>query len=748
MCVFDPKIPAGYLRAGLSVLPAKRAKKFPSIGSWKTYRDRLPTEIEVETWFSNNHDALCLVCGKVSGNLEILDFDHQGELFPVWKDRIAPELFARLVVEKTPSGGYHVAYRAASPVCGNIKLAHGKRENDKLVTLIETRGEGGLFLCDPSEGYKLIQNSFLDLPVLTGEEREDLLSAAYALNEHAPEVRHDSISPVVTGEFLIRPGDDFNERGDFRSILLQHGWTPLHKDGTNEYFRRPGKSSGGQSASFNGKVFYVFSSNAAPFEPGAYSPFNAYAILEHGGDFTAAANTLLEAGYGKAAEPPKADISGILAAGTVEQKPENLFPDPGPFPDDLFNVPGFIKEYMKLSEESAFYPNKILSLGGGLAFLSLMVGRIYKNIRGTHPNIYWISLADSGTGKEHARQINKFLAFKAGVSPLIGDNFASGEGLEDAMYVTKKKLFMLDEMDTLFNSMKQKDSRSETIMQRLLTFYSSVNTFYTMRAKAKKDNDSFGGVIINPYLVLYGTALPKYFYGALEERVLENGLIPRTLIVDAGDRGKYGNPHDMFLTQDMAEMLKVLKNRADEGGNLNSENPDIRTMPETDTATAEQDKCRAFCDEQSEFFHKRNEHAAYVLWNRANEKINKLAMLYAVSKNVYDPIINTDAVKWARDLVIYLTRKMLFMADTYAYVDGFDKDCKKALKIIHEQGGICKHSVLSRKLRRSSDQFRRIIDTLVGREEIELLPNKENGGRPGQYYRYIGSDPSVLKVAK
>lgn len=43
----------------------------------------------------------------------------------------------------------------------------------------------------------------------------------------------------------------------------------------------------------------------------------------------------------------------------------------------------------------------------------------------------------------------------------------------------------------------------------------------------------FGEVICNPFLVLYGTALPKYFYGALEERVLENGLIPRTIIVDA-----------------------------------------------------------------------------------------------------------------------------------------------------------------------------------------------------------------------
>ena len=71
-----------YLKTGLSVLPAKRESKRPAIGGWKTYQDRLPSQMEVETWFANAHDALCLVCGKVSGNLEVIDFDNHGELFP------------------------------------------------------------------------------------------------------------------------------------------------------------------------------------------------------------------------------------------------------------------------------------------------------------------------------------------------------------------------------------------------------------------------------------------------------------------------------------------------------------------------------------------------------------------------------------------------------------------------------------------------------------------------------------------
>ena len=72
----------------------------------------------------------------------------------------------------------------------------------------------------------------------------------------------------------------------------------------NELWRRPGKDSGGHSATFDGHVFYVFSSNAAPFESErGYNGFQVYALLEHRGDFTAAARALLDKGYGQTLDP-------------------------------------------------------------------------------------------------------------------------------------------------------------------------------------------------------------------------------------------------------------------------------------------------------------------------------------------------------------------------------------------------------------------------------------------------------------
>jgi len=201
-----------YLAAGLCALPAILGQKRPALAAWRQYQERLPTEEEVRRWFERA-DALCLVTGKVSGNLEMLDFDLGGEAFQPWYlalEQAHAELFHRLVIEQSPSGGWHVAYRSEMPICGNLKLAQRRQPADGpdevtiqgkafkprqdagghwhvLLTMIETRGEGGLFLCAPSPRYELLQSDFTHLPVLSESERELLLEAAWAMNQHVPE---------------------------------------------------------------------------------------------------------------------------------------------------------------------------------------------------------------------------------------------------------------------------------------------------------------------------------------------------------------------------------------------------------------------------------------------------------------------------------------------------------------------------------------------------------------------------------
>ena len=348
--------------AGLCVLPAIRQgdEKRVALSSWKPYQDRLPSREELGAWFGGPSPALamCVVCGRVSGNLEMIDFDNWdgggGEAFEAWREAVeaaAPGLLERLVIETTPSGGRHVVYRCETPVSGNTKLAQRRIDVDTdepvvvgskeyaprrdasgawvvTVTIIETRGEGGLFLCDPSPGYEVVQGDLCEPPLITADERDVLLGCAWALDETPQPVIGSALSPnssAFPNSCPSRPGDDFNDRGDPREILLRHGWAMV-RSGENEHWRRPGKSAG-TSATLKDRVFYVFSTNATPFEAHkGYSPFAVYALLEHHGDFAAAASALATEGYGSREQMAGVDLSAFMtdtppATGPLEPCP-------------------------------------------------------------------------------------------------------------------------------------------------------------------------------------------------------------------------------------------------------------------------------------------------------------------------------------------------------------------------------------------------------------------------------------------
>ncbi len=302
-----------YLYAGFSLIPLKAdGSKAPALAAWKVYQTRQPTEMELNTWFDTaTPRGIGLIHGAVSGHSEALDFDQPG-LYEQFADLCTQqglgELLETLPLVQTPSGGRHLLYRCEGPVGGNTKLA----ETPERKTLIETRGQSGYTVAPGSAAschrastpYEFLRGHPGTLPTLTVSDRAALLNLARLFNEYADPAHivagPRSQSPdAVAG---LRPGDDYNQRGDWLVLLEQHGWQIFGTAGDKGLWRRPGKLGRGLSATSNyagSGLFYVFSANAAPFAPQrAYSPFSLYTLLEHGGDFAAAAYDLGRQGYG------------------------------------------------------------------------------------------------------------------------------------------------------------------------------------------------------------------------------------------------------------------------------------------------------------------------------------------------------------------------------------------------------------------------------------------------------------------
>jgi hypothetical protein len=302
-------------KAGLAVVPPREdGTKTPLPTTWKEYQRRRPTADELRAWYAEGRGGVGLVMGAVSGSLETLEFDDRAtyeRYIEIAQGTGLGDVVSRIRAgyeETTPGGGVHWPYRCAD-IAGNTTLARRPTDDPKkLQTLIQTRGEGGYLVVAPSNGtvhptggaYRLISGGFASIATISPEERRALWDLARTFDECPRPAREEPTAPASSAG--NRPGDHFNRRATWDEILAPHDWVLVHERGGVGYWRRPGKSRG-LSATTNhagSGLFYPFTSSTVFDSERGYSKFACYAILDHGGDFRAAADALGKAGYGAA----------------------------------------------------------------------------------------------------------------------------------------------------------------------------------------------------------------------------------------------------------------------------------------------------------------------------------------------------------------------------------------------------------------------------------------------------------------
>lgn len=229
-----------YIAEGLSVIPIVKGEKNPSC-KWEKFQKKIATEDEVQDW----EFPIALIGGSISGGLVCIDFDDHGSRFADWFDSIRAEdefLADLLVIQQTPSEGYHVIFRTQEEI-RNGKLARlAEKNSEGKIDLIETRGEGGYFLVAPTDGYILKQNDFFTIPNLTEDQVEILISNAKKFNLKAKEVNADTASE--NSEFGLSPFDSYDAKTSPVPLLEEFGWKVIQRAGEVVTLCRPGKERG------------------------------------------------------------------------------------------------------------------------------------------------------------------------------------------------------------------------------------------------------------------------------------------------------------------------------------------------------------------------------------------------------------------------------------------------------------------------------------------------------------------------
>src|SRR5579871_5751111 len=186
---------------------------------------------------------------------------------------------SRCPVVCTPGGGAHLYLRAPESVKGK---KYAMDESGKC--LIETRGDGHFVVAPGSppnchqsgKPYRLLRTGWFDgasTEFMPMETFHTLTIYAATLNKYIRPTVHKVVGDLQTaGSIGNRPGDHFNGRIAWNDVLGPHGWKTYQTVGGTTFWTRPGKSTGiSASTGFcrgpsGTDLFYVFSTNAAPFE--------------------------------------------------------------------------------------------------------------------------------------------------------------------------------------------------------------------------------------------------------------------------------------------------------------------------------------------------------------------------------------------------------------------------------------------------------------------------------------------------
>lgn len=322
--------------AGLCVIPARTDGTKAPRGTWERWQSEQPTIDQLHHWFSNGHPGMGLVCGDISGNLEMLELEGVAvaggvglEVTKRAREAGIGHLVERLragYFEKTPSSGVHWLYRVAGDaVPGNTKIARrnatdaelADNPDDKIKTLIETRGEGGFTIVAPSHGtthptgkpWVIGGGSFATIPTLTADERDQLHAICRTFDTYtADKITAPPIAPsarMTPRPFAGHIGDSWfdavtehlaaTEAWD--AILNRYGWVFVRVDRHgSDLWRRPGKEDG-VSAWVKNDRLNVFSSSTPldSTDRTTLDRLDVVAAYEHRSDRQEAARAIADA---------------------------------------------------------------------------------------------------------------------------------------------------------------------------------------------------------------------------------------------------------------------------------------------------------------------------------------------------------------------------------------------------------------------------------------------------------------------
>jgi hypothetical protein len=497
-----------------------------------------------------------------------------------------------------------------------------------------------------------------------------------------------------------------------------------------------------------------------PFDPThSFDAFDVFCHYQHLGNVSAAVKAAAEMLDIKALPQAPTDqereyqkhgarVSEIIMKGTPRRSEPT-----GKIPHHLLTVPGVLGEVVTYSARTCIREQPQFDVQTALALGSVAMGRRFITDNRNMSGLYFLNVAKTGTGKEHANTVIEDVLEAAGLIDLRGPNgYTSATGVLSTLRDKPVHLTVIDEFGSYLQSAAAKGNqhRADAMVMLMEAFGRQTKTLrnlgYATLSLTDAQKKSMQVEVRSPSITLIGMTTPETFYDAIGSKDVASGFLNRLLIVESKrPRQLSRSPENVDVPSAVVSWVKASASAVSEhAGDLSDHGhefpPDPVLVPFSATARS------LFADYEQTIIDRQNAMDQAVLadmMNRSREIAMRLSLIVAHSLGERE--INEIAAQWAIDYVDFYLRQTLEAMAVNISEGGTDEIRKKIAQAIQDAGSAgLKISELIKNVPKLGNLKKHERDGALAMvcEDFpveRLVQTPEGGkGRPAIIHRWIG----------
>lgn len=470
----------------------------------------------------------------------------------------------------------------------------------------------------------------------------------------------------------------FNQAHDVATIIESHGYISRGKR-----WLAPTSSSGLAGVTIFADGTHCYSHHASdPLNDGhAHDAFSVFCMLDHNGDVTEAIKSAAQLLGLSETWPPDAVPAPAVTAEFIERSRKTKT-QPSPIverieaaavPSELLRIPGVLGEVVDLCNRTAPYPQPVLAVQTALALGSVVLGRRYCSTKDNRTSLYFVNVAKSGMGKNHARTVIEKILESAGLENMIGPpGYTSPPGILSALMHAPCCISIMDEFGDMlaFAGAKGNHQRGAAITTLKDLWGNLGGTLrpdgYSEMGLSKKDRDARASeprYVRHPALTVLGMTTPSKFYESLSDDSIKGGFLNRVIVVEAtGSRTLPRDADPLIIPPAIEAWCKAARAARDTGNLSGMESSSMEPVTVIVEFSREAEEILLAYSTKLVADQDRLEKESEALGemvSRSREKSMRIAVILAASVNIDRPAVTAECMRWAVAYTQWATEQTL-----------------------------------------------------------------------------------------